>query len=79
MKPFGMDLDVTSNRSSTISQVNVHMLEDFFAWENASYKTMVHFENSYYLTVTAPREAELYLLFISQYNIIFSFIVIRIR
>jgi hypothetical protein len=26
MKPFGMDLDVTSNRSSIISQVNVPVL-----------------------------------------------------
>lgn len=65
MKPFGMDLDVTSNRSSTISQVNLHMLQDFSAWENASYKTLGHFEHSYCLTVTASREAELYLLFIN--------------
>ena len=40
MKPFGMDLDVTSNRSSTISQVNLHMLQDFSAWENARYKKL---------------------------------------
>jgi len=55
MKPFGMDLDVTSNRSSTISQVNLHMLQDFSARENASYKTLGHFEHSYCLTFTAPR------------------------
>jgi len=72
MKPFGMDLDVTSNRSSTISQVNLHMLQDFSGWENASYKTLGHFEHSYCLTVTAPREAELYLLFISHLTISYS-------
>ena len=69
MKPFGMDLDVTSNRSSTISQVNLHMLKDFSAWENASYKTLGHFEHSYCLTVTAPSEAELYLLLIQHLTI----------
>jgi len=31
MKPFGMDLDVSSNRSSTISQVNLHTLQNFSA------------------------------------------------
>jgi hypothetical protein len=45
MKPFGMDLDVTSNRSSTISQVNLRMLQDFSVWQNARYKNWDIVEN----------------------------------
>jgi hypothetical protein len=37
MKPFGMDLDVTSNRSSIISQVNVCVTE-FYVGGNISKK-----------------------------------------